>query len=77
MLGLRSDLLMGFASENKLTSTNDDADLPWKDVWTFESSLGIRRRLDYIMVSDTFHIIRAGASNQLDLGSDHRAVGAC
>ena len=44
--------------------------------WTFESTIGIRRCLDYILVSRSLTMHEAGPSSNLSLGSDHRAVRA-
>ena len=55
----------------EITNTSDT---PWEDQWTFESSMGERRKLDYIMVSRSFHLVSSTASNQINLGSEHRAV---
>ena len=44
------------------------------DDWTFESSMGVRRRLDFILASQNLVVQASGPSNKLNLGSDHRAV---
>jgi len=49
-------------------------DLPWDKTWTFESSLGYKRQIDYILVSRSLVVGRNEASNNLDCGSDHRSV---
>ena len=73
----RCELLRGFASEHNLSITNDNVELTWDQTWTFRSSLGHKRQLDYVLVDQSFHVSRAEATNQLDLGSDHRAVVCC
>ena len=49
-------------------------DLPWDKTWTFESSLGYKRQLDYILASRSLVVGQNEASNNLDCGSDHRSV---
>ena len=44
--------------------------------WTFQSTLGARRRLDYILASADLDSVAARAVDELCLGSDHRAVKA-
>ena len=38
--------------------------------------MGVRRRLDYILVSQCLSVHGPGPTDQLNLGSDHRAVQA-
>ena len=52
---------------------NDEENI---NIWTFESSMGIRRRLDYILVDKRIKIHAAEATNEINMGSDHRAVKA-
>ena len=47
---------------------------PWEDEWTFQNSMGVRRKLDYIMISRSLHLVGSSASNQSNLGSDHKVV---
>ena len=42
--------------------------------WTFESSLGVRRQIDFIMINADLYLLDVFATNSLNLGSDHRAV---
>jgi hypothetical protein len=44
------------------------------DTWTFRSSAGIKRRIDFILYSSHLCCFEGRATNDLDLGSDHRAV---
>ena len=73
--GTRGILLEQFSKEfglcisnGTIPETNDD--------WTFRSSMGIKRRLDYILSSNSFTIRESGPRDLLDLGSDHRVVRA-
>ncbi|OLP93183.1 Retrovirus-related Pol polyprotein from type-2 retrotransposable element R2DM [Symbiodinium microadriaticum] len=43
-------------------------------VFTFCSSMGVRRRIDFILHTRNIHVSHSGPSDQLDLGSDHRSV---
>ena len=45
--------------------------------WTFCSSLGVRRTIDYILHGMNVNILKCSISDALDLGSDHRAVIIC
>ena len=47
---------------------------PLVDTWTFCSSMGIKRRIDFIASSRSLSLSSSSATNLLDLGSDHRAV---
>ena len=42
--------------------------------WTFRSSAGIKRQIDFILFSSDLCCETAGAVDVLDLGSDHRAA---
>ena len=44
--------------------------------WTFRSSMGVCRRLDYILVSRILLVRESGPSDEFHLGSDHRVVKA-
>ena len=46
----------------------------WNDKWTFKSSLGIKRQIDFILAGLGIHVCQSRAVDSLDLGSDHRAV---
>ena len=72
-VGVRGDEFQNIVDGVGLLTTNE-SDTPWENQWTFESTVGVRRKLDYIMVSRSFQFVRSSASNQLNLESDHRAV---
>ena len=44
------------------------------DSWTFRSSAGLKRRIDFILYSSHLCCFEGRATNDLDLGPDHRAV---
>ena len=73
-LGVRGESLAQFVAENRLTICNDREELPWDKIWTFRSSLGTTRQLDYILTSEHIETSNEEATPHLDLGSDHRAV---
>ena len=72
-VGIRGLLLDVFAHEFGLSISNANAPETNFD-WTFRSSMGVCRRLDYILVSMSLLVRECGPSGKLDLGSDHRAV---
>ena len=53
-------------------ANHSDAD--WDKQWTFRSNMGIKRKIDFVLVSKMIDIQTANASMEVDLGSDHRAV---
>lgn len=72
-IGSRGFALEQFAEEFDLCITN--ARSPEIDTdWTFESSMGVRRRLDFVLASKCLVVCEACPSDKLNLGSDHRAV---
>lgn len=73
--GWRSANLKEFMHELGLIATNfDENEEEAEDKWTFRSSLGVRRVLDYVLVENSFDVKTAVAMDHFDLGSDHRAV---
>ena len=70
----RTHALRDLANEHGLIICNDDDQANY---WTFESCLGIRRKIDFLLVSDDTECHNCEATDDLDLGSDHRAVKAC
>ena len=72
-IGMRGDLLMQTLHMYQLHVANDD-DSDHDNTWTFCSSMGVKRRIDYILYTRNFAARRAKASDDLDLGSDHRSV---
>ena len=74
-VGLRGDCLADMARNFHLQITNDDTHHdPNKETWTFCSSMGVRRRIDFILCSMSFSLQQSFATDDVDLGSDHRAV---
>ncbi|CAE7565538.1 unnamed protein product [Symbiodinium natans] len=72
-VGPRGDLLMQTAHMFSMVIANAEQE---HDSWTFCSSMGVRRRLDFVLCSTGFDVTHGGATDLLDLGSDHRAVRA-
>ena len=75
--GSRAELLYSFVAEHGLQITNCNPDVPWGSSWTFRSSLGHLRQLDYILTDMAMPVTNSHATEELDCGSDHRAVQAC
>ena len=72
-MGVRGIMLEQFSQEFGLCISNGT--IPeTNNGWTFRSSMGIKRRLDYILSSNNLFIREAGPGNFFDLGSDHRVV---
>ena len=74
--GLRSHLLFGFLAEQNLTIANEQLEESILTKYTFRSSLGAKRQLDYILYSCNVEKVKGNATDDLCLGSDHRAVEA-
>lgn len=68
--GWRGDALHEFLCEFGVFAANGSE----IDNWTFRSTLGATRVLDYMFVGGRAEISQANATNDLDLGSDHGAV---
>ena len=67
--------LADLAKNFDLQITNDDGHHdPNKATWTFCSCMGVRRRIDFILCSMSFSLLQSFATDDVDLGSDHRAV---
>ena len=72
--GPRMETLLSFSCDFNLHIANEQEDDSMNDKWTFESSSGVRRQLDFILVGPGFDTFTLHASSELDLGSDHRSV---
>lgn len=72
-VGARGSLLHEFAAMFDLFVANSDTS---SANWTFSSSMGVRRRIDFILHSANLNLQDANASDDIDLGSDHRSVRA-
>jgi len=70
-VGVRGDMIREFSYMFGLSLANP-AHMP--ESWTFRSSAGIKRQIDFILFSSQLCCETAGAVDVLDLGSDHRAV---
>ena len=44
------------------------------DIWMFESSMRVRRQLDFILTSAKLPVVIVETTRAIDMGSDHRAV---
>ena len=67
------ELISGF----NLQVCNDPFTLHHDHAWTYQHTLHGRHQIDFLFVSQHFTIDDGRAVNELDLGSDHRAVRAC
>ena len=67
-VGIRGDCLADLAKNF------DGHHDPNKATWTFCSCMGVRRRIDFILCSMSFSLLQSFATDDVDLGSDHRAV---
>ena len=72
-IGYRGMQLQSLIDSFGLCITNA-LDTPWDLQWTFQSMMGIKRKIDFVFVSRSFQIISGQGSKEIDLGSDHRAV---
>ena len=70
-VGHRGNFLDEFACMWRLQVANYENH---DNCWTFCSSLGVRRTIDYILHGMNVNILKCSISDALDLGSDHRAV---
>ena len=59
-----------------MTVANDPEHVAWDDTWTFQSSLGAWRQIDFIFLSPGLRPMCSSAVDTLCLGSDHRPVHA-
>ena len=75
--GWRFDFLREFCHKLGLDICNAPDQLHVDESWTFQSSVGVRRCIDYLLVCESIFVKTAMACNCLDLGSDHRAVRGC
>ena len=74
-VGNRGAQIIALANAFGLTVTNDDEHhSPSAEKRTFCSSMGVKRRIDFILSSSSLPLATSQASCVLDLGSDHRAV---
>ena len=70
----RSDMIRETCALCNLSICNGDFDDHHDHRWIFRSTLGVRRRIDYIIASGVFNCISTRAVDTLQLGFDHRAV---
>ena len=60
-----------------LDLANDPDYMEFSNAWTFRSCLGTKRILDYCLVTCGVKVKASNAIDDLNLGSDHRAVQCC
>ena len=74
--GVRGIAVQSLADAFGLQVTNN-ADTDWENQWTFRNTMGIKRRIDFIIASRSLVASESKATVEIDLGSDHRAVRTC
>ena len=75
--GWRGDNFEELLCETDLEITNDPTDEELDNSWTFRSSLGTKRVIDYCLVSNGMMTKASKPIDALNLRSDHRAVQSC
>ena len=73
-VGERGQKMAEMASAFNLSIVNGDGNGRDEHSWTFRSSLGQLRRIDFIFASTYIRKVTWDMSQYLDMGSDHRAV---
>ena len=74
-VGLRGQMLKDLLHSFVFEIANGQSEMQnADDTWTFRSSAGIKRRIDFSLYSSHLCCFDGHARNDLDLGSDHRAV---
>ena len=71
-VGPRGDAMKELCDQFHLHIFNGVGNAHSNSNWTFRSSMGHLRRIDYILHTHGFHTDHVSASDLLDLGSDHR-----
>jgi len=72
--GTRWEKPAEWVQNNQLSITNRQEDDSLDEKWTWESSMGVRRQIDYFMISSAYRVRYGKATDDLRLFSDHRAV---
>ena len=72
-VGMRGAALAELQHSLSLNVLND-VNTPWEEQWTFRSSLGDTRKIDFLLASTSIEYVGVHATSEIDLGSDHRAV---
>ena len=75
-IGRRGTSMTDFCHQFRLAVANGSGFHTADDMWTFRSSLGTLRRIDYILYNPGLYCDTVVATWELDLGSDHRSVKA-
>ena len=71
---MRGSVMREFCHQFSMVIANGSGCDGDDDVYSFISSIGTRRRIDYILISAIWELQDIKASNILDLGSDHRCI---
>ena len=74
--GQRGDVMKELCTTFSLEIANGRTMADSSDTWTWKSSYGQFRRIDYILHSKRLRSFNISANHELDLGSDHRNVSA-
>ena len=74
--GQRGDVMKELCTTFSLEIANGRTMADSSDTWTWKSSYGQFRRIDYILHSKNLRSFNISANRELDLGSDHRNVSA-
>ena len=74
--GQRGDVMKELCTTFSLEIANGRTMADSSDTWTWKSSYGQFRRIDYILHSKRLRSFNISANRELDLGSDHRNVSA-
>ena len=72
--GVRGNFLNDFCAQFGLTICNRNGRDADEENWTFSNSMGVKRRVDFILCSAISVSESTRTGNFLDLGSDHRCV---
>lgn len=73
-IGARGDCMNDFCQQLNLQIANRSGSVDDASNWTFKSSLGFVRRIDFILHGPMFTSSLTEANWDIDLGSDHRCV---
>ena len=66
-IGSRGELFQSLCDEFRLIVTNGDGDAELENKWTFRSSAGELRRIDYILISNSLQSCDIQCGRSIDL----------
>lgn len=75
--GDRGMAMQELCSEFELCVCNPSNLIQSPSSWSFESTLGAQRVIDYILITRNIQCIQSDASDLLNMGSDHRSIFCC